>query len=199
MPLTVSLPNDPEGSSMEILMSQEEFDEIKGSIEKLPEFGKIVEWGSGGSTLAWLSLLKPTQKLVSIEHNKEWYDKINKWIDERGLVGSEFTYVLQQPAYSDYEHGYATIAEEHPYGLRDYIIPPSAHAKVLDADIFFIDGIARAATAAIILLFCENPNAIFYIHDYTGREAWYDWLLGRITHKKIVGTLVKFSKNKDLI
>lgn len=200
MPLTISLPSDEgEDSSLDILMSSDEYEEIKSTIEQMPEFGKIVEWGSGGSTLAWLALLKPTQKLVSIEHNKEWYDKINNWINDRSLLGSEFTYILCPPMYPDYDHGYAKISEEHPYGLREYIIPPSVNGTVLDADIYFIDGIARAAVAAVILLFSKNDNAIYYIHDYTGREHWYDWLLGRITHKKIIGTLVKFSKNKDII
>lgn len=195
--LSINLPGNPE--ELNILMSQDEFDEVKSTIEKLPEDGKMVEWGSGGSTLAWLSILKPTQQLTSIEHNKEWFDKINKYIDDNNLSGSEFSYVFSPPLYLDYQHGYATIAEEHPYGLRDYIVPPSSSDFVLNADIYFIDGIARAAVAAVMLLFSKNENAVYYIHDYTGREFWYDWLLGRITHKKIVGTLVKFSKNKDLL
>ena len=35
----------------------------------------MLEWGSGGSTIEFSSVVK---KYYSIEHNAEWYDNINK-------------------------------------------------------------------------------------------------------------------------
>lgn len=40
------------------------------------------EWGSGGSTI-WLAELAGT--VVSVEHNDEWYSRVDGWLREYGL------------------------------------------------------------------------------------------------------------------
>jgi len=45
---------------------------------------KIIEFGSGVSTVA-LAQLRPDDEIISIEENKEWYDKVNKWLKEKKL------------------------------------------------------------------------------------------------------------------
>ncbi|MCS6798003.1 MAG: hypothetical protein NZ898_05670, partial [Myxococcota bacterium] len=39
----------------------------------------IVEWGSGGSTLALLRALPSLERLVSVEHNEPWYRRVRDW------------------------------------------------------------------------------------------------------------------------
>lgn len=63
------------------------------------------EWGSGGSTI-WLAEL--SKEVVSVEHNKEWYDQVNKWLKRyeldnkvilnlRDLGNGYSNYILKYP------------------------------------------------------------------------------------------------------
>jgi hypothetical protein len=180
-------------------MSKNELDEIKSQIENLPQNGKMVEWGSGGSTVTWLSLLNKNTQLISIEHNWDWYEKIDNFVYQylKDRIQCDFKYLYKPPLHQDYDHQYATILEEHPYGLDDYILPNEVN--ISDADIYFIDGVSRAAVASLMLLTSSNINAVYYIHDYKGREHWYDWLVSKLPYKTTIDTMLKFSKNKDLV
>jgi hypothetical protein len=53
------------------------------------------------------------------------------------------------------------------------LLPPDD--RWWDAEIFFIDGIARATCAAMVLLKHNKKNPVIFIHDYVGREQWYSW------------------------
>ena len=155
----------------EIQMVQIEVDEIVGKIKSMPENGKMVEWGSGGSTCKWLDSITSLQKLISIEHNENWYNRVSRAVKKHFGEPSNFQY-LHIPEQYGFEHGYATVTEEHPLGLGPYINPD---ADIWDADNYLIDGIARATCAMMVLLKNTNPNAIVYMHDHEGREIWYDW------------------------
>lgn len=159
------------GVITEIQMHNDELDYVEKHIKEMPKDGLMVEWGSGGSTCRWLETLTDEQRLVSIEHNENWFNRVTRAVkNEFGDVEGKFKY-LHIPEQT-IEHGYATPVEELPIGCEEYINPKE---NVWDADIFFIDGIARAACALTVLHKKTKKNPVVMIHDYVGREAWYEW------------------------
>lgn len=155
----------------EIQMIQFEVDYVSNLIKNMPQDGLMVEWGSGGSTCKWIDSLSNNQKLVTIEHNPQWYNRVSRAIKSHfGDVTEKFTFHFIPEKFI--EHGYGSLIEEHPCGTDKYINPDE---KIWDADIFFIDGIARATCAMMVLLKKRKNKPIIMIHDYVGREDWYSW------------------------
>lgn len=147
---------------------------------------KMVEWGSGGSTLMFLPYFTGTGKFVSIEHNREWFDKVNNEIEVttmNPITLANFSYCWRPASYENKHvdlrfYGYGVPYEENPCFAASYINPEASGVKVFDADIFFVDGICRGAILATIRALASNPNATVFIHDYYGgenREEWYNW------------------------
>ena len=157
----------------EIQMNGDEIEYVVNTIKSMPSDGKMVEWGCGGSTCKWIETLTDSQSLITIEHNESWYDRVTRAIKaEFGDVSDKFTFKHVGEMYG-FEHGYATPLEEHPLGTDKYINPDIE--GFFDADVFFIDGIARAACSLVTLLKHTKKDPVIFIHDYVGREAWYDW------------------------
>lgn len=50
----------------------------------------VFEWGAGYGTLWWG---KYTNSILAIEHNKDWYNKINDWIVKVGLHNTSIKYI----------------------------------------------------------------------------------------------------------
>jgi hypothetical protein len=156
----------------EIQIMQSDIDVICDYINKMPEDGLMVEWGSGGSTCKWLETLTLNQKLITIEHNEDWYNRVARAIkNEWGDVSNKFKFYHIPEKFI--QHGYGNIGEEHPCGTDEYINPPDD--SIWDADIFYVDGIARATCLFSILLRKKKSNPVIMIHDYVGREEWYSW------------------------
>lgn len=155
----------------EIQMSEKEIEIMTNAIKSIPENGLMVEWGSGGSTCKWIETLKPTQNLISIEHNENWFNRVKRAIKNEWPENKNFEYIFEPEKYG-FKHGYATPIEEHPLGTDFYLNPTD---KIWDADIFFIDGIARSACSLYVLLKHRKKNPLIFIHDYVGREPWYEW------------------------
>jgi hypothetical protein len=187
------------GPMTEVQMNQDEIESVVSKISNLGSDGLMVEWGSGGSTVKWLESMKDNQRLISIEHNKEWYDKVNGYVQSRDDIKNRLTYYHQAEKYPaieplritnhEYPHHVGTILEEHPFGLDQYFFPD---ADILSADIFFIDGLSRGAIALMVNFLAQKDNAVVYIHDYVGREHWYNWATQFFTKKEVIGsTLVR--------
>lgn len=182
----------------EIQMIQYDVDIICNYIKNMPEDGLMVEWGSGGSTCRWIETLTNNQKLITIEHNESWYQRVTRAVNtEFGDLKEKFTFLHVPEKYI--EHGYASIIEEHPCGTDEYINP---NDKIWNADIYFIDGIARAACALTVLHKRKKPNSIVMIHDYVGREPWYSWAsqffdVQTFNDKDETSTLAVLTEKKD--
>jgi hypothetical protein len=91
--------------------------------------------------------------------------------NEFGDVSDKFKFLHIKEQYG-FEHGYASVNEEHPFGADEYINP---NADIWDADVFLIDGIVRATCAMTVLLKHTKKDPVIFIHDYVGREDWYNW------------------------
>lgn len=170
-----------------VQMMPEEITYIENEISNLPDNGLMVEWGSGGSTLQWLSKLKTTQNLISIEHNKDWYNQVAS----AATNYVNFKYYNVDISNQYFDHGYGDILEETPFNTKHYVCPTE---DIYNADIFFIDGIARGACLAAILLNRTNKNSKIFLHDYTFRYTAYDWITQFCQVTLIGTTLAEISK-----
>lgn len=181
------------GTMTEIQMQLDEVAEITSRIKEMSDDGLMVEWGSGGSSVKWLESMTGNQRLISIEHNPAWHMKVSGYINTRSDINNRFQYLFRPELYN-YEHGYADIKEEHPHGLDEYLWPKAAKG-IENAEIYFVDGIARATTAFIVKSLSQKPDPVIYIHDYFGREQWYSWSSQFFSKKEKVGqTLVRLWK-----
>ncbi|CAB5220666.1 hypothetical protein UFOVP247_20 [uncultured Caudovirales phage] len=179
------------GPMSEIQMQPDEVEYITGCIKSMGPEGKMIEWGSGGSTVKWLETMTDQQKLVTIEHSPDWHMKVSGYINTRSDINGRFTYLFKPELYG-YQHGYANVNEEHPHGLDDYLIP---NKSILDADIFLVDGIARATTAVLVKFLATKEDPVIFIHDFYGRERWYAWATQFFSKREKVGqTLVRLYK-----
>lgn len=157
---------------------------------------KMVEWGSGGSTTMFVPYFE-TGKLISIEHNKEWFDKVVKEVStyDRSCM-ENFTYLLCEPNIDGHPvdirfYGYGVPFEENPCFSSSYINPETEDMKIFDADIYFVDGICRGAVLATIQAKARNRDAAVFIHDYFGHEKrvpWYQWASNLYSEVKQVGS-----------
>jgi hypothetical protein len=166
-----------------VQMMPDEITYVENLIRDLPIDGKMVEWGSGGSTVHWLNELKETQTLISIEHNSDWYNKVKNSIGEK----NNFKYFFADTSSIHHDHGYGGVNEENPFNTASYVNPTS---EIYDADLFFIDGIARGACLATVLLKRTKKDSIILIHDYELRKMAYNWITQFCTVKKVGETLV---------
>lgn len=168
-----------------IQMMPDEVDFMVSVINDMPSKGLMVEWGSGGSTCKWLETLSKDQKLITIEHNRGWYDRvsasINNYFDAD--IAKKIEYIFS-PNEAGYNHGYGGIEEENPFGLWNYVLPTE---RVKNADVYLIDGIGRGVCLATVLLTRKNKTSRVFIHDFTLRLAAYNWI-AQLCNVKIVGT-----------
>lgn len=171
--------------TLEPRLDPDEIEYFKTLMEQKPENTKMVEWGSGGSTVFFLPYFV-NGSLVSIEHNPEWFGKVVDELNANYVQSpalKNLTYIHVEPEYVGHPvdlrfYGYGVPFEENPCFLKKYINPEGELVKIWDADIYFVDGIARGAILATILLKAEKPDASVYIHDYYGPEQrgeWYGW------------------------
>lgn len=169
-----------------IYMMPDEIEAVIEQVKALPEEGLMVEWGSGGSTCRWLETLKPTQKLISIESDIQWYNVVKEAANrEFDCDNFEFLY---RPELLSAGRESGQLSEELPYWLDRYI-NPGDHAY--DADLYFVDGIARAACIAGIAIKHKKPDPVILVHDFTGRASAYNWIVQYFRFEILTGTLAR--------
>lgn len=97
---------------------------------------RCLEWGAGGSTVLLLTL--PTvEEVVSIEHNRSWYETVLKDVCDPRLKSH---YVPADKPGMDERPGsvWAELAEHNPSLLRSYVAAPDGVF-----DFILVDGRAR--------------------------------------------------------
>lgn len=151
-------------------------------IKELPETGKIIEWGCGGSTIKILENLSDTQSVLSIEHDKEWHDKVYNELLSTGRNNWQLIYANELPIY---QHRIGTPDDENPVGYDNYIFP---NESVLDGNIYLIDGVARSSIALMLLAKAKNRDAVVLIHDANHRQIFYNWAANLFPKTERVGT-----------
>lgn len=168
---------------MEPMLFPDELPILLNFAIELPENSKIIEWGSGGSTVAFTRSIRPDQKIVSIEHDKVWYDSVLETLASD--LSKNFIYYYKPDNGIIPSRTPNSIEAELPCGFDEYILPDES---ILDADMFFIDGMCRCTIALMLLAKAKNRNAIILIHDYLRRPTYYNWILRLFPRFERVGT-----------
>lgn len=76
---------------------------------------KVFEWGSGGSTIYFSSRVS---KIVSIEHNKEWFEKVASAIKDKEINNIE--YLLVEPKEKSESNGSSCLSSDINYAGKDF-------------------------------------------------------------------------------
>lgn len=113
---------------------------------------KVLEWGCGSSTIDISSIVN---KVYSIEHNREWFNKIKKEISENVHL------FLCEPDNEYIEGGHCGTFEQ----FESYVTKPIEFGPY---DLILIDGRARIECSKVCNKISNNNTKIF-IHDYRGR------------------------------
>jgi len=120
---------------------------------------KVLEWGSGYSTLYWHRLLSKDATWLAVEHNKLWADRLTELNDNPNVTikcvepeNAEWTDEYGDGAYSD---------------LSEYINYPTTQGKF---DLIIIDGRGRK-DCAVVASDLITENGIVILHD--ANREWY--------------------------
>ena len=150
--------------------------EIDFVIKLSEQFGHILEFGSGRSTVIWE---KHFSKVTSIENRLEWYRRIET------LLNSEKTNYLFCPPESTAfdQHGNELWNTRNPtdYGtlgeFKEYFnLAKKCVDQAQEDTIFFVDGNLRKEISEYILN--SRKNAMVLLHDVIPeREYLNDWRL----------------------
>ena len=155
---------------MPVWMHPIEFAQVRAVLYTVaPRF--MVEWGSGGSSRAWLEALPGLERLYSVEHDGEWAKKVRESIDD-----PRFTLDHQAPPEHDPQpailpgdkasnqrhHEWSMRCEEDPELMRHYVEAPRAAG--LRFDVALVDGRARVfcVREAFSLV---RPGGMVILHD----------------------------------
>ena len=138
---------------------------------------KVLEYGSGESTI---QIAKRCKSILSIEHQKEWY---NMNIDK---LPSNCELLLREPNLPYIEGFHCGTYEE----FKDYIEIPINRGPF---DVIFIDGRARVSCASVCSKMAHD-NTIIFIHDFHREE--YQEALNYLELIGQVGTMAKFKLKK---
>jgi predicted O-methyltransferase YrrM len=102
---------------------------------------RIFEWGSGGSTLYFA---KKVKQVVSVEHDKEWYEKIRNIIKEDKFKNIDYYFKEPVKPFINFFNKYKCVTFEKYKGLifKRYVNIISKFPNHF-FDLIFIDGRAR--------------------------------------------------------
>lgn len=154
-----------------------ELDEEIFFLSHLNDTTIVLEFGSGESTI---EISKKCKKIVSIEHQKEWYDfLINK-------IPSNCSLILKEPNL-EYVEGKTDGSIEEFY---DYVNSPVSLGPF---DIILIDGRARVSCCSICSKLAHE-NTIIFVHDFERVE--YQLCLDYLELIEIKGKMAKFKLKK---
>lgn len=154
-------------------------DHLQLILDSCEENGTILEFGSGGSTRWFSENMQEGQNLVSIEHDKDWWNLV---IAEVGTKKNTFVVLFERD--EPFIHrSYGTPIRENPCFLQKYIASDLIVNTLRKASVVFVDGVARSACLAMSAWYCK-PGTHVFIHDTPPRN-WYDWPL-RFFEKRIV-------------
>ncbi|MFN0025093.1 MAG: hypothetical protein ACKVS5_14475 [Parvularculaceae bacterium] len=131
---------------MRVYMDAIEYSQITAAVTALQP-KRFLEWGSGGSTIDFLKRYASIEKMVSVEHDPLWYEKVKAEATDPRL-----TYLLKEGAsreppaeffglYRGKRAGWRRRAESDRSVFNDYIDAPAALGLTFDC--IFVDGRAR--------------------------------------------------------
>lgn len=158
----------------------------------------MLEWGSGGSSRAWLEALPGLERLWSVEHHREWGQRVRESIDD-----PRFHLELQAPPEHDPEpehqagnketaaahRAWCMRCEDDPQLMAHYVRAPERAG--VRFDVALVDGRARVhcVRKAWELV---RPGGVILLHDAQrpeyraamqerGQPVWLEpWVQGQV-------------------
>jgi predicted O-methyltransferase YrrM len=138
----------------------------KAAIETLPDLLKptdrFLEYGSGKST-AWLA--KRVGKLVSVEHDKAWFDRVQGQLSANGLDRDSVRLLSLDPSDRPAESPYVRAIDEFAGGELDVCLVDGEYRVAC-----MREAIARLASGGMLLL--DDAHGVLD-HPTTAPHARY--------------------------
>jgi hypothetical protein len=169
---------------LNVFMTDGELNEIYNTLNSFGESATITEWGSGGSTVSWLFNLNPNQKLVSIEHDKTWFDKVTKIIEDNKskVFYNNFKYFFIPKT----SHIGSLVGQfDYDEGCDNYCNGPQ-DIDVFNSDVYYVDGLCRKMCIETIFKKAKKRSAVIYLHDYSSSKDKYETLLSLFPRHQVM-------------
>lgn len=115
----------------------------------------LLEWGSGNSTIYFSGIV---QKVISVEHDERWYNKIKGVVEQFDIANIE--------QYNIKAHTPDPIPCRYEQ-FKDYIEFPKKEKLVFNK--VLIDGRARKYCAKSIVDYI-NEDCVIFIHDFNRED-----------------------------
>ena len=121
-----------------------------------------LEWGSGGSTLHFSRYLENGVSFISIEHNKQWFDRIRQRVIENNKIKLYHAPPKKSPWIDDHHLG--SLSD-----FRDYVEFPKKFNQKFD--FILVDGRARKA-CMILAINLLKTDGVVILHDANREYYW---------------------------
>lgn len=125
------------GGAMRVFMTDDEVAALELALSAGGRPRRVLEWGSGGSTVRFAGVLPEGSSWLAIEHQSDWAGNVASELARRRLDSARVVYV---PPNGVHAEGEGDGSEET---FRDYIARPRAEGVEFDA--VLVDGRARNA------------------------------------------------------
>lgn len=142
----------------QIMMGETEINLI---VRHMNNVNTYLEWGSGGSTLNFVTFV--SGRAVSIEHNAKWCDKMKTSLQQDSKF-SHVDYHCVPVRRGSKGWGYFTGFEEGSYKPFKSYIDEIDNAELNSYDMILNDGRARVAASIKALSYLHN-NSVMVLHD----------------------------------
>lgn len=131
---------------------------------------RMLEWGSGGSTLHWMTVLPSLTEVLSVEHNGAWFERVKRQLVDPRV---NLVHVPPSPAAPEPRYPATTPLEERIYEdwcnrcevdaelMKEYVGFPRDQGPF---DFVFVDGRARNFCIELGLTLL-SPGGILALHD----------------------------------
>ena len=131
---------------MRVYMDAVEYSQIASALTALQP-RRLLEWGSGGSTVDFLKRFSSIEAMVSIEHHPQWYEKVRAATADPRLSYFLKVAASEEPKaeffglYRARRAAWRERAETDRSVFKDYVEHPTTLGLVFDC--IFVDGRAR--------------------------------------------------------
>jgi len=167
---------------------------------------RVFEWGSGGSTLYWLS--RNAKTVISIEHDANWYKLVQERIDGRADLRLIESAVDESATADDIADPVAAVSADVPSFGRRF----TAYAEAIDSfedesfDVVLVDGRARPSCihhgAPKVrqggLLIVDNADRDYYLAQTASCLDGFDarWFSGAAPGLSMRSTTAIFARER---
>lgn len=163
-------------NGIEVMMSEQDLAPLVSTLKIYAHPITVLEYGSGGSTSVFADHLGDQHRLCSVEHHKGWYETVGNRLANHP-ASDRITRILAPLSFHTSLWKFARPEEEMGAGAEHYIWAPERNPEGWNwsnVGLAFVDGIARGPCLAYLRTRL-SPGTPVFVHDYTGREVWYDW------------------------